>query len=99
MIVEDFRGVVDTLSEAELEEALSKRYCPAEVNEFLLSHAGSKYPYMAILAKQDIAVVSYFPKDQVAGLISVGGKLGLDSDGINNFCMYESGEAIGISTE
>ena len=84
MRIEDFKGVNDSTSDEDIEEALAKRYGEG-VNEFWLSHAGARFPAMSILAKGDIAALHYFPKEQDAGMTSIGGKLNLEAGGTTMF--------------
>lgn len=69
MIVEDYDSehVVRT---AELEAVLRKRR-EGGINSFWLSHGVDEHPKLAILVKNDIANVHYFPKERHAGFQSV----------------------------
>jgi hypothetical protein len=71
MIIEDFKSANDLMNNAEIENALAKRYGEG-ANEFWLSHADGRFPAMSILVKGNVAALHYFSEDQNPGLISAG---------------------------
>jgi hypothetical protein len=83
MIIEDFKGTINSMNNAEIESALSNRYGKG-ANEFWLSHSDGRFPAMSILVKGDIAALHYFPEDQNPGMTSVG-KGDLESNGTTIF--------------
>src|SRR5580693_1929477 len=91
MRVQDFTTTIETGNKAELLEALSRR-SGQNANEFWLSHGDNKYPAITILAKGDLATLSYFTSDQQPGFRSVGNINGLDPNGFTTFFINKTEE-------
>jgi|SRR5215471_5291929 len=70
MIVEDYDSEHDVATPDELEAALRKRF-EGGINSFWLSHGPDEHPKLAILVKEDLASVHYFPKERDAGFQSI----------------------------
>jgi len=71
MKIEDFESVVDVDNDEDIEAALAKRY-GADANEFWLTNENKKFPALAIMAKNALASLHYFPEEDHPGFISVG---------------------------
>jgi hypothetical protein len=100
MKVIDFGGTHSAHSIPQLEQLLRARFRNQE-NEFLLAPDASKYPYLSIMVRGDVAVLYYFPEGDHAGYLAVGGKLNLDLQEMTTFQIggLDPGDTIDIQNE
>jgi hypothetical protein len=84
MIVEDYDSEHEVTTPEELEAALRKRR-DGGINSFWLSHVVDEHPKLALLVKEDLASVHYFPKERHAGFQSVAKEPGPDPYGTTVF--------------
>jgi hypothetical protein len=91
MRVQDFTTTTEVNNAADLVAALARR-SSQNANEFWLSTGNKKYPAMTILAKGDLATLSYLTSDQEPGFRSVGNINSLDPNGFTTFFINKTEE-------
>lgn len=84
MVCDIFNQQTTVTSPAELRAILTQRREDG-ANSFWLSHEGKDYPHLALLAKGEVAWVTYFPKDRDAGYVPVGNLAGLTPGKLTTF--------------
>jgi hypothetical protein len=96
MKVSDYSGTHDVSGEHELEMVLATRY-ENNSNCFWISHEGvGEYPMLGLVVKDDLAHLSYFPKEYDAGFSS-SGKLGESLEGeTTTFFISRGGDKIWV---
>jgi len=70
MMVEHFGGQAAANASSDL-DLLDLRYGPSRANEFHLSHE-ARFPMLAILVRDRLANLHYFPDATHAGFVSIG---------------------------
>lgn len=85
MRIADINGVYRADSIEELDAILMKR-C-GDFNSFWLSHDDDAYPMLSLLVKNDLATLTYFPREFDAGFSSVGTVSELDREASTVFAI------------
>ena len=100
MRVNDFTGVHNVQSMAQLEQRLGLRFLD-EQNLFHLIPDSADYPALTIHVRADRAVIYYVPKDGHSGYVSLGGKMNLDPKEWTTFSIdgFDPGETIDVPHE
>jgi hypothetical protein len=86
MLVVDINGEHEARELEELETLLTSRIDNG-VNSFWLFSKNQEYPKLAIVVKEKLAVVHYFPEANHAGYQSLGSSNELDPAGKTIFCI------------
>jgi hypothetical protein len=97
MNVWHFGGEVECNTIEELDSILSIRY-GIGVNEFLI-YGDRKYPYLAILVKNNYAFLTFFPEDEEFVFQSIGVDTTLDINEMSVFYTGTPTEEIGVWNE
>jgi hypothetical protein len=99
MTVCDFAGSHDVTSVKQLQTILAKRY-ENNANSVWMSHLGAgQYPTLALVVKDNLAHLSFFPKEYDAGFTSQG-NMGDDLEGTTTtFFITRGGDQIWVSND
>jgi hypothetical protein len=89
MKVVDINGVHEANNVHELETIL-KRRCGNGFNSFWLSHRDEEYPTLSLLVKDELASLTYLPKELDAGFSSIGRMPDLKEGGTITFSISKN---------
>jgi hypothetical protein len=93
MVICDINGNHEVHSVVELESVLAKRHAGGS-NSFWLAVSPGSYPQLAVLVSNNYATLNYLPREQDAGLRSVGGGTDLEPSGSTSFLISSLGDRI-----